>query len=341
MHQIYRTSSFALTFSESSVTDKIQLFRTGTFYHPEYGKFEITPQLLQEIKKNFDDRVRGVDLAIDYSHENQDIAAGWVKGLELADDGKALYATVDWTPKGKQVVQDKEFRYISPEFSFAYKDNETLTDHGATLMGAALTNRPVIKKMEPVVELTEIKYEEQKPIEEPKVENKITDLKSTIQKKGENKMGMPDKKLADMTPEEMKAMSPEEMMALIAEMQKKIAGFEQEATAAAEAKACAEKKASFAKLLSEGKACAAQEEAFIKGDMAKFIELAQPVKLSEAGNANVPEVTVDDEKTKSIDDKIHALAEKKMTDKTAKSLSEAYQMVLNENADLRKEKYGK
>ena len=32
-----------------------------------------------------------------------------------------------------------------PEFTFNYKDNEELKDHGPTLLGAALTNRPVIK----------------------------------------------------------------------------------------------------------------------------------------------------------------------------------------------------
>lgn len=312
----FRLPAIALQLQESSAPAKIQLFRVGKFYHAEYGEFEITPKTLAEIKKNFEAKVRGIDLALDYRHDNEDVAAAWIKSLELQDDGKSLWAEVDWTPRGKQVVQDKEFRYISPEFSFAYKDNETLKDHGPTLLGAGLTNRPVIKKMEPVAQLSEYKADgskEKQPL-----------------KQGESKMNEP-KKLADM--------SPEEMMKMIQELQAKIADYEKKDAAAAAEKAMAEKKSKFATLLKEGKVIAAQEESYLSGDMVKFIELSKPVNLAEGGN---PGGTTKEAGAggKTVDEQIHELAEKKIAEKQATDLGDAYNKVLKENPELRKQKYG-
>lgn len=432
----FRTPALVLQFSEKTISDKIQLFRVGTFYHPEYGSFEITSEILSEMKKNFDAKVRGIDLAVDYQHDNQDIAAAWFTGVELSSDNEALYGIVDWTPTGKKVVEDKEFRYISPEFTFEYKDNETLKDYGPTLLGAALTNRPVIKKMAPVVELSEVKYADgeqdklkkdvqdrsqkygievtsdahltfpagqptseadygdpvnykfplsdkgqianarvrfkqfaDKTYSKPESRNIIHErivkaelaagivpsfdpkdvLDAALPEELKSKLQKPQggKKMADQKPvpcagdvpapeSDLSKMSPEQLMEMCKKLQADLAALQQEKESAMAEKKMAEKKASFTKLLSEGKACAAQEEAFLAGDMTKFIELAQPVRLSEGGTSGAPA----DDSALPIDDKIHKLAEEKVKSKTAKSLSEAYQMVLREKPELQKEKYG-
>ncbi len=54
---------------------------------------------------------------------------------------------------------------------------------------------------------------------------------------------------------------------------------------AEKAKVLAEKETSFNVLLSEGKACAAQKDAFLKDDMTAFIKLAQPVNLTGTGSS--------------------------------------------------------
>jgi phage I-like protein len=113
------------------------------------------------MKKNFDAKVRGIDLAIDYAHESDQIAAGWIKGLELSNGNTELWAIVEWTPQGRKRLSDKEFRYLSADCSFDYEDNERGEKHGPTLLGAALTNRPVVKGMRPAVELTERKESDQ------------------------------------------------------------------------------------------------------------------------------------------------------------------------------------
>jgi len=85
-------------FALSESTEKIQLFRIGTFYHSQSGKVEVSSEMLSEMKKNFDSKIRGVDIAIDYKHDSDDIAAGWIKGLVLSDAGDELFAEVEWTP---------------------------------------------------------------------------------------------------------------------------------------------------------------------------------------------------------------------------------------------------
>lgn len=300
MEKLFRLQAFEIKLSE--VQDTIQLFRVGNFTHPEYGDFKITSEFLAEIKQNFDNKVRGIDIAIDYKHASEDIAAGWLKEITLSDDGRQLFGKVDWTPNGQKVISEKEFRYISPEFSFNYKDNESLKNYGATLLGAGLTNRPVIKKMEPVIEL----------MEKPKPKERV-------------KM------------DDQKQMSPEEMMKLIEELKAELAKVKGEHASMMEEKKCAEKKAEFVKLLAEGKACAAQEDSYIKGDMKTFIEKAQSVKMSEKGTSTEPKSNTTG--IESVDDKIIALADKLLTEKKAKTLSEAYEMVLRENKELLNEKY--
>lgn len=310
--QTFKTPGFSISLSEEGAPNKIQLFRYGKFHHPTYGEFEINKKLLEEMKANFDSDVRGIGIAVDYKHENEAESAAWIKQVEVDDSG--MFALVDWTPKGKQKVSDKEYRYISPEFVLSYQDNETLKDHGPTLMGAALTNRPFIKRMEPVVELSEGSA----PVQPDDKNKKIKTSEGGYQ----------------MTPEEMKA-KIEELEAALAKAHGESAAMAAEKQKYAEEKKLAEKKAKFAAMLSEGKVVVAQEEPYLKDDMVKFAELAQPVKLSTEGTSQKGK----EEDGSDVDDKIMKLAEEKLASKKVKNLSEGISMVLTENPELKKEKY--
>lgn len=315
----------------AAIPAKVQIFKTGLFKHSVYGDFEITPDVLLSMKKNFDEKVRGVDIAIDYAHDNDNIAAAWLTGLELSEDGQELWALPAWTPKGKRVIEDKEFRYLSPEFNLDYKDPESGKKFGPTLLGAGLTNRPYIKNMAPAVELTEITKEEQMTIQE---------LEAKVQKLSEENQGLMDaqKKASDA----MGGMSPEEMMKMIADLKAQVAALQGEkelaAKAAEEAKMCAEKEAEFTKLLSEGKAVAAQKDAFMKDDFKTFIKLAEKPVLTTEGHGNDITSTVKKNTPTPAQDEVIALAEKLVEDKKAKSLAQAQGLVLNDpkHADLAK-----
>lgn len=123
--------------------------RTGHFWDPRYGNFEISLDMLKSMVRNFDANVVGTDIALDVSHKPQDGAAGWIRRLFL--DGNKLRAAVEMTPFGVDALKNRGMKYLSAEFADNFVTNEEpRTAHGPTLLGAALTPRPVIKHMDPV-----------------------------------------------------------------------------------------------------------------------------------------------------------------------------------------------
>ncbi len=258
------------------VPSRVQYLRVGKFNHPKYGKFEITPMILAELKQSFDKRVRGIDTSFDYFHDSDKEASGWAKAFELSDDGQALYAEVDWTPTAEKKLSEKELKYFSPDFGFKWTNPETGEVHKNVIFGGGLTNRPFVKGMEAIV-ASENKETEMKTVEELTAENlKLSEDKSNL-----------EKKMGEMVP----AQSAEELKAKIAELQGQLAKLQGDNEAAlAEKKQlqdkimCSEKEAEFTVLLSEGKACAAQKDAFMKNDMKEFLKLAEKVNLGGQGN---------------------------------------------------------
>lgn len=63
-------------------------------------------------------------------------AAGWFKSAEWRADGVWLIG-VDWTAQAAQVIADKEYRFVSPVFSY-----DPITGRVQQLLHAALTNDP-------------------------------------------------------------------------------------------------------------------------------------------------------------------------------------------------------
>lgn len=260
----------------SAVPERVQYLRVGKFNHPKYGKFEITPMILAELKKSHDEKVRGIDTSFDYFHDSDKEASGWVKEFQLAEDGQSLYALVDWTPTAKKKLSERELRYFSPDFSFKWQNPETGTTHKNVIFGGGLTNRPFVKEMEAIV-ASEKKGDEMKTVQELETALKLS----------EDKVAAQEKQMADMKP----ASDLEAMKAQLAALQTKVDSLTSDNEAMlAEKKAlqdkimCSEKEAEFTVLLTEGKACAAQKDAFIKGDMKEFIKLAEKVNLNNQGS---------------------------------------------------------
>ena len=297
---------------ESQTPKRIQILRVGKFSHDEYGKFEVTKETLLSFVQNFKDKVRGVDIALDYAHDNQREAAAWFEDLMLSDDGLELWAEVKWTPKGAEKVSQKEYRYISADFAFDYKDAESGKKYGPVLFGAGLTNRPFVKNMAPAVELTEqtrkeiLKMEEELKKEIEVLKAKIAELQAGKELADEDKVElMKDKK----------------------ELSEKVEASEK-------ALALSEKESSFVKLLSEGKLVPAQKEAFLSGDLMALLNAAKPLNLAEKGTTVVEEVVAS---TKDVEDQILEKAMALLSDKKVSDIQSGIKIVLSENAELAKE----
>ena len=79
---------------------------------------------------------------VDYEHAQDKLAVngqeapagGWVEAMELRDG--AVWGRVDWTPRAKAAIAAREYRFISPAFTYS-PDGEV-----QALIGASLVNRP-------------------------------------------------------------------------------------------------------------------------------------------------------------------------------------------------------
>jgi phage I-like protein len=79
---------------------------------------------------------------VDYEHAQDKLAVngkeapagGWVEAMELR--GGAIWGRVDWTPRAAKAIAAREYRFISPVFTYS-PDGEV-----QALIGASLVNRP-------------------------------------------------------------------------------------------------------------------------------------------------------------------------------------------------------
>ena len=110
------------------------------------GEFDVDEESYKAMKAQI--AKRGVDLVVDYEHQTlkgvEAPAAGWVKELKL-EDGQ-IKAVVEWTPRGAQYLQNKEYRYLSPVVNVRKSDNKATGLHSL-----ALTNTPAIEGMTAIV----------------------------------------------------------------------------------------------------------------------------------------------------------------------------------------------
>lgn len=335
--KVFRTTPIIIQLDEGKtkfeeVPQRVQLMRTCTFFHPRYGKVEITRQLFSEMIQNFQNKVRGIELMIDYAHDSDREAAGWIKNVEIVENPDTqeaeLWADVEWTPEGRRTLADREFAYLSADFDPNYQDNEAPDKKfGAVLLGAGLTNRPVIKKMNPAIQLSEFNQSK-----ENIMQNQEQTPAPAANADMEKKLGQVNKLMEDLGVDSIEA-----LMQAIAELKKNN-------TEMMEEKQLSEKKTKLTKLFSEGKINKAQMDKALelKGEQfTGFITLAEmsqgTVKTEEEGSNQTPpkaEGEVDPE------DKVIELAEKLVTEKKL-GMDVAIKTVLSENADLRSAYYKK
>lgn len=126
----------------------VTITRTGQFHDSRYGQFEITPAMLSDMVRNFDAKTYGQTIFVDIGHNPDGGAAGEIRRLWISGD--KLLADVQWTPYGKAAIAERGYQYLSAEYHENFIDNERRLPHGAVLLGAALTIRPAIKRLDPI-----------------------------------------------------------------------------------------------------------------------------------------------------------------------------------------------
>jgi phage I-like protein len=124
------------------------------------GKFVVDSESADLVLASFEEH--GTDLPIDYEHQSlggvyaspsgQAPAAGWIRALRVVlpdEEGESqagLFADVEWTESAQAKLAAREYRYLSPVVIVRKKDRRVVALHSA-----ALTNKPAIMGMKPIV----------------------------------------------------------------------------------------------------------------------------------------------------------------------------------------------
>ena len=171
----YTLSNFMLVPNESfpdQFARQFEFLKTTTLSNG----YKITPQVLQNIKKNFDNKIQKVDISLQYDHAGlrggSTRAAAWLEEVhEEEDDTDSnkinLLTKVRWTKQGRRDVEEENYRYVSAEFYTEYQVDGI--EYGPTLTGISLTNNPELSNLKPIALDQNKEYEvsDVKPKETP------------------------------------------------------------------------------------------------------------------------------------------------------------------------------
>lgn len=152
----------------STVPEEVKICPIGHVESTK-GSFTVDEDSLHSMKAAITSR--GLQIVIDYEHQTlQDVqapAAGWIRNADSLQikDG-AIVAKVEWTPRAKEYLANKEYKYLSPVVLLDDKK------HVIGLHSVALTNTPAIDGMFAIVNKS--------GIEIPKEEKKEMDLNVLI-----------------------------------------------------------------------------------------------------------------------------------------------------------------
>jgi len=146
----FLVDAFTLTFEESDGKQSswVHALGLGSFRHPTYGTIDLTTDRIKNFADSVKNKIRGtVEPSINYVHDNNNVAAGWVKDAESRSDG--LWVFVEWVSDAAKAILEKKWRYFSSEFTDEWEDPQG-TKHKDVFIGGALTNRPFMKNLVPV-----------------------------------------------------------------------------------------------------------------------------------------------------------------------------------------------
>jgi hypothetical protein len=145
-------------FDEDTSQSWVHALAYGEKYHPVHGVIDVDKKLVREMVASINERVRGIDLAIDQGHEYEDGARGWVVRAEQRDTG--LWLLVDWNPTTLEELKDKRWKYFSLDYAPEWCNSDPEPQCWPNVvLGGALTNRPFMKDLVPI-NLSELHFDD-------------------------------------------------------------------------------------------------------------------------------------------------------------------------------------
>jgi phage I-like protein len=136
------TVELSQTIDPASREQWVHLLPAGKFSGRD-GRGPYSVANMEALIEKTKQRAGKMPLPVDYEHQIDNAAengqpapaAGWIKGLKAAANG--VWGLVEWTEKAADFIKSKEYKYLSPVFSFNKE-----TGNISAIFRAGLTNNP-------------------------------------------------------------------------------------------------------------------------------------------------------------------------------------------------------
>lgn len=135
--------------AKGNVPEWIQLFPAGWVTLADGPKYLVDEEAYRLVTEYV--AARGIEVVFDYEHQSLETdeapASGWIKELKW-DETDGIMARVEWTERGREYLEKREYRYHSPVFLVREKDRRLCGLHSAALTNTPRTNnlRPIAAK---------------------------------------------------------------------------------------------------------------------------------------------------------------------------------------------------
>ena len=138
-------SKLLLELNVNSKTKEVKISPVGLFSGYDGRVYKVSAATILNTKQ------RGLDIPLNIEHcftQKGCVAVGWFKldTLELKEDG--VYAQLELTKEGQELVSSKTYRYLSPEFSVD-GDRNVITIDAVALLNAPNFNLEINHKQKP------------------------------------------------------------------------------------------------------------------------------------------------------------------------------------------------
>lgn len=126
-----------------------QICKVGEYFGHPQGGYALSQEDLDRMVLNFSKEV-----PIDYEHATHNPlaamapAAGWIK--EVKREGDTLLGNTDWNERGKEMIDKREYKYLSPVIDLYAIDKESGNLIGPKLISVGLTNIPFMEELEAI-----------------------------------------------------------------------------------------------------------------------------------------------------------------------------------------------
>lgn len=120
--------------------------KPGVYEHQKWGKISVTAERNKHFVDGLNGGVYQKQVPVDAEHQTKlSGALGWMTAARVNEDGSA-HVRVDWTDRGRDMIRENRFKYVSPEWFEEWQDPAPQgKKHRDVLVGAALTTRPFFK----------------------------------------------------------------------------------------------------------------------------------------------------------------------------------------------------